>query len=193
MRRWLTYDRLVVATKPKTRDSPLVMMFALATALFAHTSPSQPPKFTHGQGQVEYEAAARNGRFVPKLTENVLAEENYSLLVCHWKKNVIETLHFNDWSIEAMRFCMKNCCDDECQGSRGELKIQNHRSIRVRRFKFQWKRQPLTRNSILENTVSYYCKSQPEHASFIFSHWVSVRIGPIVQEWGEATYYGLLL
>ena len=69
MRRWLTYDRLVVATKPKTRDSPLVMMFALATALFAHTSPSQPPKFRHGQ--VEYEAAARNGRFVPKLTENV--------------------------------------------------------------------------------------------------------------------------
>ena len=40
---WLTH-RLVVASSPKSHDSPLVMMFAQETALFL---PNVPPKFSN--------------------------------------------------------------------------------------------------------------------------------------------------
>ena len=80
MRRWLTYDRLVVATKPKTRDSPLVMMFALATALFAHTSPSQQ-NLDMGKLNMRLQLGMEGSCRNLQRTCSVLKEENHSLLV----------------------------------------------------------------------------------------------------------------
>ena len=82
MRRWLTYDRLVVATKPKTRDSPLVMMFALATALFAHTSPASHQNLDMGKLNMRLQLGMEGSCRNLQRTCGVLAEENYRLLVC---------------------------------------------------------------------------------------------------------------